>query len=613
MTLPQNDLSGFATDDEVPMVELSDDEVILRDSNGVATAVVDRANFEAPKPKKRTKKSKHQSATNPYSQQPPVDGSPLPPPPGLAYYQNSPKISQPTTPKEIPPFFQFVGAVAGKAKEFFNGPPLPSPNVTPSQPNPSPVMYQPGSTRMYQGMPLQNPGMPPQKVPFSAFNEYPSFQQQPPPQYNAFGQQPPPEYLQAPEPPMMGFMNQPSMDEYYEKPRHKKKSKKHSKHKLKKSKYSDYSDNETGNGDLLNSTSPLLPVLILLAAGLVYMLAQNRPPVTGPISAGVDRALANLQIGAIIGMILSAAIIVYKYIGPAALQQPVASPAPSIPVAGSFGTPAAGHVSIHHPMSFFPPGMQQQPSMGPPMGQLGTHWQGFQQGMPGMPGAPGGVPPMNQGFPMGYQNAMPQGMPGMNAPRRMSAMPGMHAPKPIHGLHSQYSPYGAQFEEDDTDDELDYMPAGSFEARHQQPNVPRALRPLRRSPASPPARNLYNIDGLSKEMLEEESKPSYFDHMPVLPGIDDEEIEPALYSSLRQGPDPELLRNTDTKRAKQPKAEKKKKATNEPTEEKKKTKNSEKSNERIKGTNKKKENVYVDEYACKPYGPPPKRYRGVNV
>ncbi|KAF5093086.1 hypothetical protein D0Z03_002561 [Geotrichum reessii] len=35
--------------------------------------------------------------------------------------------------------------------------------------------------------------------------------------------------------------------------------------------------------------------------------------------------------------------------------------------------------------------------------------------------------------------------------------------------------------------------------------------------------------------------------------------------------------------------------------------------ERIKGVEKKAKDFYVDDYACKPYGPPPKRYRGVNV
>lgn len=35
--------------------------------------------------------------------------------------------------------------------------------------------------------------------------------------------------------------------------------------------------------------------------------------------------------------------------------------------------------------------------------------------------------------------------------------------------------------------------------------------------------------------------------------------------------------------------------------------------ERIKGVGNKGKDFYVDDYSCKPYGPPPKRYRGVNV
>lgn len=586
MTLPQNDLSGFATDDEVPMVELSDDDMILRDSQGMATAVVDKSNFyEAHKSKKRTKKShsKQSNTNNPFYISGTTLGqageSPLPPPPGLAYYNNSPKMSQPNTPKTIPPFFQFVGAVAGKAKEFFSGPPVSSVNSTPAQPNPT-TMYQQQSG-YYSAPPGMLPNMPQQKVPYSAYNGFPYSNT---PQI-PFGQQP--GFLQPPEPPVMGYMGTPG--DLYEKPRHKKKSKKHSsKHKHKKSK-SSISSGISVIGEQNPLTSPLLLVLIFLGSGFIFMLTRSRPPVTGPISGALDKALYNIQIGAVIAFLLSTSILAWKFLGPDPNQGPAFSPASSIPAAGTFlDSPSLSLESSAalHPMEFFP-GMQPN---GPLMGQPGNTWMGFPQGGPGMPGVPGGLP---GAFSSGYQGAPPNGMYGM------PGGPGLQGPP------NQFFPFG-QYDDEETDDEFGYMPAGSFESKHQ-------FRGRGYGPISP-AENIYG-DGLSRDIREEEGKTSFYETMPALPNIDDADLyEPEIYSLLREGPDPELLTMVEKKRNHvQTKGEKKSSKDTKKSGKEKKASNKDKSDERIKGTNKKKENCYFDEYACKPYGPPPKRYRGVNI
>ena len=737
MSHSQKDLNGFATDDEVPVVELSDDDMVLRDSQGTPTAVVDKVNYSSPGRKlsrKRSKKHKEQPSTgNAFLQPPPhfspgmaaantvpVAGSPYQAVPELTT-QSSPMTSHggspvgtvpgPATPKSVPPLFQFMGAVAGKAKEFFGGQPSPNVNTehrhTPVIPGaipvPSPAMKQspymqpqPEAQKIPQ-MPLpqyQNPSphiptLPPQymaqPLPFQQqtvpglATQYPYPGQQPPITTSYPFQNPmpypgqytaPPPYLQTPSLPMNGFMNQQpggAIDPYYfEKPHRKKKSKKSSsKSKSKKSKSStnyarpagaDLSDSDSDDEEIFDSgnssdfISNMAPILVLLVAGVTFLLTNNRPPAQdlGLVSQTVNRAFSSLQTGAIIGIALSALVLLYKFSG--FRSAPTPSKSSHIPIAGSsFSEQPLRGTELNY-MDFFPevtnnnfgapPAQPAWPGYGQPGGQFAGLPNGLPTGLPsglpaglsglppglsgfpttqlgGNPGFPGGLPPgltsslpaqptggFPGGLPAGLTSSLPGGIPGSASGGIPGLSGGILPGSILNGgtpglgmLPNQFFPFGQM--EDSEDEELDYLPAGSFQVRPEPSSIPPEPNAFKKeektvSPLIAP----FKLDGISKEMMEEEGKSTYYEPMPPLPGMDDPTIEPVLYETLKKGPNKELLAETEKKKN---------------TKGKREGKAQGKADERISGTTKKKDEYFVDDWSCKPYGPPPKRYRGVNV
>lgn len=540
MTLPQNDLSGYDSE-EVPMVELSDDEMLYLDSKGTATVILNKQNYESQELKNRSKTSGGYNA----------DGSPLPSPPGL-FYQNgspgdSPLMNSPATPKSIPPIFQFMGAVAGKAKEFFGGPP----------PAPSPVSPKKQmSSTQYTSIPPPQYGAQPKQA--FAYNDFPR-PPMPPQQFQYYGQKP--VGLQ-PTTGMMGFVD-PQMD-FNENAHHKKKAKKSKKKHSKKSKNSSDSDSKP------ELVSTMLLLLIFLSGGLVYMLTGTRLAVEGPISAAVNRFLGNLQMGAMIAIAASGSLIGFRFYSPKDdSEQPVSSPAPSYMCAAgtSFGSssPLKDPMDVFHNNGGLPGAYwagQHLPQSGPP---------GY---MPYAPPAPILHPPLYQGMPGGI-------------------------PAPMHRFPTDFG-----YHSDDSDDELDFIPAGATRRKH-------APFKGRRGPGSPMS-NPFKIEGLTQEMLDEEQKQSYYEPMPYAPDIDGEEFDLDHQPSYVLRPDPELLRQSEKKPVRSSERKPRQKEATPKSSSKKQAAPQPKVEERVKPTTKSTP-VYVDEYACKPYGPPPKRYRGVNV
>lgn len=574
MTLPPNDLGGYDSD-EVPVVELSDDDMVYRDSQGTATVVVNQAAYASDPLKKRSKKKhRKQSSAKPAFKSPnsmydlPQNFAPL----GLAF-QGSPggvssMVDEPKTPKQIPPFFQVLGAVAGKAKEFFSGPPVPEPAVI-SSPKAHRKQQSAASPQFYPGMPA--PGQFQQKM---AYGAYPNFPQ---PQHQYMGT-PYAQNVFPPSPPLL-FDQPPPM--YYEQ-EPKKKSKKHSKKKSKKSKSGSNSE-----GSAPDLTSNLVIALIFLASGMVYMITQNRPVVEGPISAAVDRTLSNLQLGAMAAITCSGAILGWRLFGPGTSSETMNS---DDDTASVLSIPAAGTLVNSHSPVLETRDLFNRMNINGPMAP-GAPWSN--QFVP-TPGA----------FPMG---SMPyQGFPGMpdqvyGGPPRM---PGFYP----NGAHTfPYASGGLGDEDEDSDEEFEYLPAGSLGKYKKMP-----FYAQRGAGPDSPITGHVKIDGLTPDMLEEEDKPTFYEPMPPLPGMGDQPIEPVLYNAMRAGPDPELLEQTEDKKKQKQKQKGQEASAKKEKKPEKKEKGS-KSDERITGTNKKKEQVYSDEFACKPYGPPPKRYRGVNV
>lgn len=522
------------------MVELSDDEMLYLDSKGTATVILNKQNYESNQLKNRSKSSGGYNA----------DGSSLPSPPGL-FYQNgspgdSPQMDGPATPKSIPPIFQFMGAVAGKAKDFFGGPPAPSP-VSPKK--------QMSSTQ-YISIPPQCGAQPKQAFAYNNFPRPPL----PPQQFQYYAQKP---VTLQPTQGMMGFVDGPQMD-FSETTQHKKKAKKSKKKHSKKSKTDSVLDSKT------ELVSTMLLLLIFLSGGLVYMLTGTRLSVEGPISAAVNKFLGNIQIGAMIAIAASGAMIGFRFYSPKEdSEQEVSSPAPSYMCAA--GSSFGSYSPVKDPMDVF------HNNVGFP----GAYWAGQHLPQSGLPGYMPYAPPATMLRPPPYQ--------------------GMHGGIPVP-MHSFPTDFG--YHSDESDNELDFIPAGATR-RKQAPYRGR------KGPESPMS-NPLKIEGLTQELLDEEQKQSYYEPMPYAPDISSEEIITDYQPSYVLGPDPELLRQAEKNTGRSSEKKPRQKEAAPKSSSKKKAAPQLKTEERITPTTKSTP-VYVDEYACKPYGPPPKRYRGVNV
>ncbi|KAF5096512.1 hypothetical protein D0Z00_002753 [Geotrichum galactomycetum] len=166
-------------------------------------------------------------------------------------------------------------------------------------------------------------------------------------------------------------------------------------------------------------------------------------------------------------------------------------------------------------------------------------------------------------------------------------------------------------EDEDDDEEMiepryqEYLPAGTFNPRYEPNfflNQEAKAKAKEKAKAAKSAKEAEAKDAAEKKVvysksdLPEEFKP-YYEPMPPVPGIDDPD-PPISDTLVKNGPDKEKLQEVT---------------------ERKKTggetkgilkKNSDK--ERIKGLKDGRQDYFMDEYSCKPYGPPPKRYHGVS-
>lgn len=175
-------------------------------------------------------------------------------------------------------------------------------------------------------------------------------------------------------------------------------------------------------------------------------------------------------------------------------------------------------------------------------------------------------------------------------------------------------------DEEDSDDEegsetsyQEYLPAGMFDSRYE-PNYflnkeakakakakAQAELATKMMPKEPgPVKAEDNKVVFSKSDLPEEFKPHY-EPMPPVPGIDDPD-PPVSDTLVKNGPDKEKLEEV-TKSKKQKSSEGETKSILKKDSDK----------ERIKGVKQDKADYFMDEYSCKPYGPPPKRYTGVII
>lgn len=691
--MPRNDDEELNGDwDEV---RLSDDERI-ENYQGL-NVVVDKDKFNASR-KPSANHHQKQKISSPFLQLP-SKAHPAPPiQPNLMPLQSPAAIPSPraskhgapvqmmpqefaSNPQAAPQFFNFLGSIAGRAKQFFGGdsdhiqstgipgalphtPNISSPmpgsgfmNGNPGNPGPgfmngipgnpgpgftngNPGHPSPGFMKMNPGNPSPgfmkvNPGNPaptplmqhqqPMPPPFMPPNNLygpplspgpaPYMMQQPPP-YSHLPQYPGlPGYADFPRP----FRRYSSLPEYdtgssmmndlyynnkFGMPLSRKKSKKPKPPKNYKGSaltpagwdlsLEDDSDDDMLQGpgglgtDLISSQAP---ILVLLVAGLTFFLTRSQSstaPVEGTGSQTIDSALSSIQQVAMIAILLSALIVAWKFSSGFTLAKD------KIPPAGLFPQDFMGFERNELPPSMFSVGnMQMYPFMRAPV-------MGGMSAFPGpilRPGPMGPVPGGLPGFPNLFPNKempiMPMGM-GMNMGMNMGMGGGPRMFPPHYGLDFD-------FEDDDDfndyeDDELYreklyYLPGGGYTPK-MAPSFKKEKKPS--APFIPP----FKIPGVSSEMMKEENKNTYYEPMPPLPGIDDPELESSVFDTLKKGPNKEMLQEVEKKKTFVKGSDSKPKG---------------KANERITATSKKKDEFYVDAYSCKPYGPPPKRYRGVNT
>lgn len=224
----------------------------------------------------------------------------------------------------------------------------------------------------------------------------------------------------------------------------------------------------------------------------------------------------------------------------------------------------------------------------------------------------GGLGGVVQGY-MGLGQG--QAMPGQPFFNRGYPYPNMANHRmPVHVNMHYDADDDEEYDSDDSDEDSDegkvayqeYLPAGMFDYR-KEPNYflnekakaqarEKAIAALSGKPAGA-ADTAEKKVVYSKSDLPEEFKPHY-EPMPPVPGIDDPD-PPISDTLVKNGPDKEKLQEvTERKTLKNGETKGILK------------KDSEK--ERIKGLKKDNQEYFMDEYSCKPYGPPPKRYHGVS-
>jgi hypothetical protein len=167
-----------------------------------------------------------------------------------------------------------------------------------------------------------------------------------------------------------------------------------------------------------------------------------------------------------------------------------------------------------------------------------------------------------------------------------------------------------EYDSEDEDEEMselryqEYLPAGTFDPRYEPNfflNEEAKAKAREKAKAAKSAKEAESADATEKKVvysksdLPEEFKP-YYEPMPPVPGIDDPD-PPISDTLVKNGPDKEKLQEV---------TERKKNGENKGILKKDSDK------ERIKGLKEGKQEYFMDEYSCKPYGPPPKRYHGVS-
>jgi hypothetical protein len=404
-------------------------------------------------------------------------------------------------------------------------------------------------------------------------------------------------YMQQPEIPIMpaqGYMNTPayglapmSTRLGAEEPKKKHRNKKHRGDKKKKA-------NSSLEQSLLQSS--MFSVLMLLAGALLsVVISTYRPAVEGPISGAIDKMLSNLQMFASVIMTAGGALLAYNYIKNSAaveiaegagLGAPSSAPMDSIPAAGT----SLGDT----------PGMFDNQD-GFVMDQLQQPWMQPQQ-----------------------QQAMYQGYPPQG-PLAYDAV--------INDFYAKEMIDQKQF----------FVPAGAYESKkhRRKPSnfdiLSQKLGGLTSGSVQDPL-GLYTDDD-DDEYVDEDEFGNYYKAMPEIPGPYPAPRTTAATLSMMRPEILELLKRAEqesksptssinsplprTASTGVPSTSSTPSAPAAPSSKNKKKASADSSTalvlkkkpqlERVKDVGKKSKDFYVDDYACKPYGPPPKRYRGVNV
>lgn len=595
--------------------------------------------------------------------------------PAVANNVSQPYVAQQAPPKKVPAFFDWMGNIVESAQKLFGGQPEATaqhqtpvmPGSIPDTTHPaikqSPLIQQATSPYMQQGplppyeqKPLPNQFAPPQNVsqPYSA---YP--QSAPPltslhtslPQYSAPPSYSSQQYSAQPGLGAYGVYSAPmaagpaysQVSQYPPEPNYhawlEKETEKEMKKKYKKKSKSqgvvpagfdlnddtDVEEEVVKNPDPISSQAPLLVLIVAIFAFILTHVggssATPPPPSSeAPVVQGASNILGTLRTGAIICFMALFVIIYFRYSPNGFGASNSRTPLTGKPLSEKDRGPFDFHTS--QPYDFmaqfgadsmpFGPGHAYggMPPYGamPPMGApIGGH------------GAYGSISGMAGGLPSSILGGMPRGMPGEGLPSAYPAVGGWAAggtPQvggiPVGGMPIGSMPLGGMpgqmypnlyahmdyedSEEDTGEDEYvhDYLPSGSFEEKLVPSPYLKKKKKAAPSSATPVP---FSVPDVSKDLLEEEQKPTFYEPMPPLPGIDDPTIEPILLRQLKQGPDSALLKEVERKKADTDKTEHAKG----------------KKDERIEGTTKKAEEFYVDDFSCKPYGPPPRRYHGVNA
>lgn len=549
---------GFASDIDVPAVDFSDyDSGVPEPQTPISTIPVKTFRHQRKRRhKKRSSRSSEETVT-------------AESPPSLVYTKShsDESSSGPSTP-DFPPFLQLMGVVADKAKEFFGSNTLLTPgtleniDVSPV----SPLNSNFSNTR-FQTTPISSPEK--NKIFLNAQIDT----SQPPPQY-----QHNPHFDLLDE--KLQYLQQGLSDpESYQERSSANRRSKQSKNRKKVRKVND-----------LDINSYNFNFLVFLGSSLVYVLAGKRPIVEGPITAFVDKFMANIQLIASIAIIFSSSVIGIKYLNSRPTPRytkPVSSSSPmeSVPVAGTSFSPVQ-HTYVD-PALYYTSPPQKASQLAPQMANIQLPFQQQHD-------HPQSLHPM-QFVSNNYSQLQTPFQPEQQ----------MYQTKELYLSPDKYS----------EDQFSQFSPPETYSSR-------RSTVVAMESMASTPAM-MRKSDIFSKENplgfytgptpVPIEEKNSYYQRVPsVSPAPTNININDYTTFAMR----PEIMELYKRYRNEKSQIEVlDSDYEEEPVFKQKKQKNKKKPVVKAVGqlTKLPKKDYYVDEFSCKPYGPPPIRYRGVQA